>query len=204
MMVQVRSIGKMTTGPPTSQHQTTTTSRPISSKPLQPSLQTSKQLQKPLVTSKPIQQSALASSKPYQQPAALTKASQQPPASSQPSLATEATAVPSTTASISKPEPVSKTAPISQNSATSATSSTSSSTGAQAGPMGGANQRWKLDDFDIGRPLGKGKFGNVYLAREKKSKYIVALKVLFKSQLQKAQVRIERYRKLNIQIMNLR
>ena len=38
------------------------------------------------------------------------------------------------------------------------------------------------------RPLGKGKFGNVYLAREKKSKYIVALKVLFKSQLQKAQV----------------
>jgi len=37
-------------------------------------------------------------------------------------------------------------------------------------------------------PLGKGKFGNVYLAREKKSKFIVALKVLFKSQLQKAQV----------------
>ena len=37
--------------------------------------------------------------------------------------------------------------------------------------------------------MGKGKFGNVYLAREKKSKFIVALKVLFKSQLQKAQVR---------------
>ena len=45
-----------------------------------------------------------------------------------------------------------------------------------------------MNDFDIGRPLGKGKFGNVYLAREKKSKYIVALKVLFKSQLQKASV----------------
>ena len=56
-------------------------------------------------------------------------------------------------------------------------------------PKGGEGNRWKLDDFDIGRPLGKGKFGNVYLAREKKSKYIVALKVLFKSQLQKAQVR---------------
>ena len=64
--------------------------------------------------------------------------------------------------------------------------------------MGGAGQRWKLDDFDIGRPLGKGKFGNVYLAREKKSKYIVALKVLFKSQLQKAQVRIERCSKIQI------
>ena len=38
-------------------------------------------------------------------------------------------------------------------------------------------KRWHLDDFEIGRPLGKGKFGNVYLAREKKTKYIIALKV---------------------------
>lgn len=38
-------------------------------------------------------------------------------------------------------------------------------------------RRWQLDDFDIGKPLGRGKFGNVYLARERKSKYIVALKV---------------------------
>lgn len=36
---------------------------------------------------------------------------------------------------------------------------------------------WKLSDFDIGRPLGKGKFGNVYLAREKGKGFIVALKV---------------------------
>ena len=49
-------------------------------------------------------------------------------------------------------------------------------------PKGGPNNRWKLEDFEIGRPLGKGKFGNVYLAREKRSKYIIALKVLFKSQ----------------------
>ena len=48
--------------------------------------------------------------------------------------------------------------------------------------------KWRLSDFEIGRPLGKGKFGNVYLAREKKSKYIVALKVMFKSQLQKGGV----------------
>lgn len=38
-------------------------------------------------------------------------------------------------------------------------------------------QTWQLSDFDIGRPLGRGKFGNVYLAREKKSKFVVALKV---------------------------
>ena len=29
-------------------------------------------------------------------------------------------------------------------------------------------KRWTLGDFDIGKPLGRGKFGNVYLAREKK------------------------------------
>ncbi|CAG9840511.1 unnamed protein product [Diabrotica balteata] len=42
-------------------------------------------------------------------------------------------------------------------------------------------QKWTLGDFDIGKPLGKGKFGNVYLAREKRSKFLVALKVLFKT-----------------------
>lgn len=42
---------------------------------------------------------------------------------------------------------------------------------------GGSTRRWQLTDFDIGKPLGRGKFGNVYLARERGSKYIVALKV---------------------------
>uniref|UniRef100_A0A3Q4GS01 non-specific serine/threonine protein kinase n=1 Tax=Neolamprologus brichardi TaxID=32507 RepID=A0A3Q4GS01_NEOBR len=45
-----------------------------------------------------------------------------------------------------------------------------------------------LENFDIGRPLGKGKFGNVYLARERQTKFILALKVLFKKQLEKAGV----------------
>lgn len=29
-------------------------------------------------------------------------------------------------------------------------------------------KRWMLNDFDIGKPLGRGKFGHVYLAREKR------------------------------------
>ena len=49
-------------------------------------------------------------------------------------------------------------------------------------------KQWSLDDFEIGKPLGRGKFGSVYLAREKRTKYIVALKVLQKSQLVKAGV----------------
>lgn len=44
------------------------------------------------------------------------------------------------------------------------------------------SNRWKLADFDIGRPLGRGKFGNVYCAREKATRFVVALKVLFKKQ----------------------
>lgn len=47
----------------------------------------------------------------------------------------------------------------------------------RSGSGAAATRRWQLTDFDIGKPLGRGKFGNVYLAREKKSKYIVALKV---------------------------
>jgi serine/threonine protein kinase len=34
-----------------------------------------------------------------------------------------------------------------------------------------------INDFDIGKSLGKGRFGNVYMARERKSGYLVALKV---------------------------
>ena len=41
-----------------------------------------------------------------------------------------------------------------------------------------------LGMFEIGRPLGKGKFGRVYLARERSSNFICALKVLYKSELQ--------------------
>ena len=51
------------------------------------------------------------------------------------------------------------------------------SSGAASSSSNSRERRWQLADFDIGRPLGQGKFGSVYLARERKSKYIVALKV---------------------------
>uniref|UniRef100_A0A0G4I2D9 Aurora kinase n=1 Tax=Chromera velia CCMP2878 TaxID=1169474 RepID=A0A0G4I2D9_9ALVE len=43
--------------------------------------------------------------------------------------------------------------------------------------------RWSLQDFDLGRKLGSGGFGSVYLARERRSKFVVALKRLNKKQL---------------------
>ncbi|XP_042510680.1 serine/threonine-protein kinase Aurora-3 isoform X1 [Macadamia integrifolia] len=59
--------------------------------------------------------------------------------------------------------------------------------------------KWSLQDFDIGKPLGKGKFGRVYLAREKKSKYIVALKVIFKEQIEKYRLHNQLRREMEIQ-----
>ena len=61
------------------------------------------------------------------------------------------------------------------------------------------DKRWCLDDFDVGRALGKGKFGRVYLAREKKSGYVVALKVLFKSELAENRVEKQLRREIEIQ-----
>ena len=51
-----------------------------------------------------------------------------------------------------------------------------------------AKPEWSLGDFDIGKPLGRGKFGHVYLAREKKTQAVVALKVIFKKQVEKHNV----------------
>jgi len=60
-------------------------------------------------------------------------------------------------------------------------------------------KQWKLCDFEIGKPLGRGKFGNVYIAREKRTKYIVALKVMQKEQLKKEQVEHQLRREIEIQ-----
>lgn len=62
-----------------------------------------------------------------------------------------------------------------------------------------ARKHFTVDDFEIGRPLGKGKFGNVYLARLKDSHFIVALKVLFKSQLEKDGLEHQLRREIEIQ-----
>ena len=58
---------------------------------------------------------------------------------------------------------------------------------------------WSLKDFEIGKLLGNGKFGDVYLARERKSKFIVAIKVLKKRQLLKAGVEHQLRREIEIQ-----
>ncbi|KAL7298535.1 hypothetical protein TKK_0008311 [Trichogramma kaykai] len=78
-------------------------------------------------------------------------------------------------------------------------SSTSSIPQSKTGNQKEKKKQWAITDFDIGRALGKGKFGNVYLAREKQSKFIVAMKVLFKAQILKADIEHQVRREIEIQ-----
>jgi serine/threonine protein kinase len=78
----------------------------------------------------------------------------------------------------------------------SAAISTTSTTGASSATHG---RRFTLNDFYIGRPLGKGKFGTVYMAREKESKVTVAIKVIKKSQICRASVEHQLRREIEIQ-----
>ncbi|XP_077257729.1 aurora kinase B [Temnothorax americanus] len=59
--------------------------------------------------------------------------------------------------------------------------------------------QWSLEDFEIGSPLGRGKFGRVYLAREKTTRYMVALKTLYKVELVKGRVEKQVMREIEIQ-----
>lgn len=60
-----------------------------------------------------------------------------------------------------------------------------------------------LGMFEIGRPMGKGKFGRVYLARERSSGFICALKVLYKTELRQSRMESQVRREIEIQT-NLR
>ncbi|EMR70597.1 Serine/threonine-protein kinase ark1 [Eutypa lata] len=64
-------------------------------------------------------------------------------------------------------------------------------------------KQFHLGMFEIGRPLGKGKFGRVYLARERTNGFICALKVLHKNELQHGGVERQVRREIEIQ-SNLR
>lgn len=64
---------------------------------------------------------------------------------------------------------------------------------------GEGTKRWTIDDFEIGKALGKGKFGHVYLAREKLSGFIVALKVIYKAELENFKAEKQLRREIEIQ-----
>lgn len=65
--------------------------------------------------------------------------------------------------------------------------------------FGLTNYNWTLNDFDVGASLGRGKFGRVFVIREKKTKLIFAMKTLFKTELQKNRVEKQVLREIEIQ-----
>ncbi len=60
-------------------------------------------------------------------------------------------------------------------------------------------KEWHLGMFEIGKPLGKGKFGRVYLAKERSTGFLCALKVLHKSEIQQGKVEKQVRREIEIQ-----
>ena len=74
------------------------------------------------------------------------------------------------------------------------------SSGTQSGKQAVVpKKKWKLTDFQIGRALGKGKFGRVYVAKEIRTGFVCALKVLDKKQLVDAKVEHQLRREIEIQ-----
>jgi len=63
---------------------------------------------------------------------------------------------------------------------------------------------WKLADFETGKALGEGAFGHVYLARTKREKFILALKVLHLEQVKKEnlQLSINRETEIHAQLLH--
>lgn len=60
-------------------------------------------------------------------------------------------------------------------------------------------KQWHLGMFEIGKPLGKGKFGRVYLAKERSTGFVCALKVMHKNEIQQGKVEKQVRREIEIQ-----
>jgi aurora kinase B len=69
----------------------------------------------------------------------------------------------------------------------------------QIAARNGKPKKWTIKDFEIGCPLGRGKFGRVYLARDRYCHLIVAIKVLYKSEIRKSRVEHQVLREIEIQ-----
>jgi aurora kinase A len=96
-------------------------------------------------------------------------------------------------------KPVSKPAGLNGNSSSAHASGVNRDQNSSANIEKPSKKAWSLVNFDIGRPLGKGKFGNVYLAREKETKFVIALKVLFKHQIATQGIEHQVRREIEIQ-----
>ncbi|KAK4872250.1 hypothetical protein RN001_016374 [Aquatica leii] len=61
------------------------------------------------------------------------------------------------------------------------------------------NYNWSLNDFELGTQIGRGKFGRVFIAREKQTGYLVALKTLLKKEVASNHMEQQVLREIEIQ-----
>ena len=114
-----------------------------------------------------------------------------PPASASPPPAPTAAVAAAAAAAAAAAETSPPASRAAEAAATPSPTADEAASGSGAGGSDGGVQprRWRFDDFELGKALGRGKFGNVYQARQKAGGRRVgggppmALKVLFKSQL---------------------
>ncbi|XP_061728170.1 aurora kinase B-like [Cydia pomonella] len=66
-------------------------------------------------------------------------------------------------------------------------------------PAYGTSYTFSPRDFELGSALGRGKFGHVHIAREKKTGFLVAIKTMFKSQIIKSKCEKQILREIEIQ-----
>lgn len=59
--------------------------------------------------------------------------------------------------------------------------------------------QWSLNDFELGSCLGRGKYSRVFIAREKQTGDIIALKTLVKKELVENSVERQVLREIEIQ-----
>ena len=57
-----------------------------------------------------------------------------------------------------------------------------------------------LDMFELGRKLGKGRFGDVYMARDKRSGFALAIKMINKKELKESEMESQLIQEIKIQL----
>eukprot|EP00998_Keelungia_sp_KM082_P006396 NODE_2648_length_1018_cov_57.305275_g2629_i0.p1 GENE.NODE_2648_length_1018_cov_57.305275_g2629_i0~~NODE_2648_length_1018_cov_57.305275_g2629_i0.p1 ORF type:complete len:287 (-),score=46.51 NODE_2648_length_1018_cov_57.305275_g2629_i0:86-946(-) len=70
---------------------------------------------------------------------------------------------------------------------------------AEAPPLPHVSPNMAISDFDVGRRLGRGKYGSVYLVRERRTKFVCALKVIKKKDIAQDKIEVQLRREIEIQ-----
>jgi aurora kinase len=61
-------------------------------------------------------------------------------------------------------------------------------------------QKIKINQFKLGKKLGSGRFGNVYIAEEKETRFVYAIKVMNKAKIKEAEMEEQIVQEIKLQM----